>query len=142
MCLYVYACFACVWAHICGYMCTCACGSPRLMSGIILFCSSTSFIEAASVNQTQSSPILLILIADLRWSFLAQPSETGITGWGLMCAPSISVHSGDPNSALQSFLGKLLTSKPSPQPLSLCVIRTVIPRSMIHSMNLGEGVSA
>ena len=49
------------------------------MLGITLYCSSTIFLEADSLNQTQSSPIWFISLASLLWGIPYVYSEVRIT---------------------------------------------------------------
>lgn len=68
-----------MFLYVCGCMCIMACiyGGPRLMSGIILNCFSSSFIETGSLSQTQSSWILLVLL---------------VSSWcGFVCGASVNV---------------------------------------------------
>lgn len=50
------------------------------MSGILFNCSSTSFIEARSLNQTQSSPAWLILLPAYSRDPLSQSPLAGPIG--------------------------------------------------------------
>lgn len=67
--------FMCVYACLC-YAGFCMCvgmqvwpcmWNPRLILGIILYCSYTLFFKARSFNQTQSSLIWLVLLVSLLW---------------------------------------------------------------------------
>lgn len=62
ICIYVYS---YMLAHTCVW--TCGCGSLRLMSRIILNHLTTLFIESGSPNQTQGSPMWLVLSVSLFW---------------------------------------------------------------------------
>lgn len=66
----VYLCtyaFEFVWAHI--HMYAHECGGPRLISRIILNLFFTFFIDARTLNQTQSWSIQVVLLASLLWGF-------------------------------------------------------------------------
>lgn len=74
----------CDCMHVCAfvnehaYVCT-GIWSPKLMSRIILNCSSTLFIEAGSLSQTQSSPIWLVLLTN--HVALGGGGPLSLTGW-------------------------------------------------------------
>lgn len=87
-CIHVYASVV-----VCTCVCTWMCGTCRVMSGIILNCSSILFIVAESLNQTQSSPIWLVLLATLFWGIpclhLWKPHFTVLWGiWILIIVPT------------------------------------------------------
>lgn len=64
--------FACAWAHMSEWKCTCvrSYGDPRLWSGNILHCSSIFPTEAGPLSQAQIW-LRLFLPAALSWPFLS-----------------------------------------------------------------------
>lgn len=93
--------FSYVWescACVCMYLmlvCWCTCiGGSRLMSGTIVHCSSTLFIEAESLLPTQNSLMKLVLQSVC----IRQPLYSAFRGWNHMQA-------GNPTQQLYKFLG-------------------------------------
>lgn len=86
--VHVYVCILCLYvgAH--------ALGVPRLMSGTIVHCSSTLFIEAESLLPTQNSLMKLVLQSVC----IRQPLYSAFRGWNHMQA-------GNPTQQLYKFLG-------------------------------------
>ena len=85
VCAFVHACICVLTcADMCMLVCVCACKEQNVTSGLILYYSSTSIIEAGSLNQSQSliQPVLLAGLLLVCIS-LPPPSWTGITDGSL-----------------------------------------------------------
>lgn len=70
------------------------CAGQRLMSKIILNCSSTFLTEAGSLSQAQSLQIQLVLLAGLLWGSISSLSSKDRLAGGLSHPPGIYVGSG------------------------------------------------
>lgn len=106
--------FVCMYVlPVCGHICARVCVGLRLMSGINIIHSSTLFIEAGSLSQTQSLLIWLVVLLCLLWGFPVPPFQTGIA---MQIGHSIYV--GFYGAKLLSsclYLG-VLTAESSPHP--------------------------
>lgn len=97
------------------------CGGPRLMSGTVLYHSSTLFVEADSHNQTQSSPMWLVSLASLLWRFrlhlLSLELQEG-------CHPHSGIYmdSGDLNLGLHIFVARAFTTEPISTAPKTCLL--------------------
>lgn len=98
-----------------------------MLFGITLNCSSTIFIEAVPLSQTQILLIQVVLLANLLWVSTVITSKVEITG-GLRCQLNI-LHESSWISEFQPscFQGKNITTEPSSQPLHYSFLRRGCP---------------
>lgn len=98
-----------VYGHICARVCV----GLRLMSGINIIHSSTLFIEAGSLSQTQSSLIWSVSLVCLFWGCSVPPFQTGIAD-GPQCLCGF-IWSQTP---IFMLISGFLTAESSPHPFN------------------------
>lgn len=99
-----------VGVHSCVCARACACGVPRLATGIFLDGSASLFFEAGFLSQTRSSKTWLISLAGSPTS----TSKAGITGG--YHTSSVFARVLDLQTLVFLLLQQALTSEPAPSP--------------------------